>query len=316
MSEPEHHTLNPSPDEDLSSRITGSLKSTLESFEERQKEINKRSGRNLLVAIAIGLLLGLSFLASLFFIEELFIVFLVAAAGVGTYEFATALRHVHRDIPRFASVIGVSAQIVCAYYWGSQGLLWSLGTALFFVGSWRLLELIRKDHRTGIRNVFLDLGIGNFLQIYIGFLLSFCALLLREDRGEWWILSFVIIVVVIDTSALGFGVLFGKHKFVPKISPSKTWEGFLGGALSACITGVLSAIFILDRPFLHGLILALALVFTATIGDLIESMMKRDLGVKDMSTLLPGHGGIMDRLDSMLPSCLAAFVVFQALAVS
>ena len=288
------------------------LRHTLYQLEQTQERINKRSGRNLAVAIGIGLVLGLIFLLSLFLVRELFLVFLVVAIAFGTYEFSTALRAQDRDVPRVASILGTTAQVFAAYYFGSLGQVVALGSAITLVVLWRTVELSRPSHRTGTAALFLDYGAGILVQVYLGFMLSFAALLLRHEAGQWWILAFVVTVVVIDTSALFAGVLWGRHKFVPKISPSKTWEGFAGSLVGGVISGVLFALFALGQPWWVGVILGLSLVASATIGDLTESLMKRDLGIKDMSSFLPGHGGFMDRLDSMLPSCVMAYIVFSA----
>ena len=106
------------------------------------------------------------------------------------------------------------------------------------------------------------------------------------------------------------GLLFGKHPMAPLISPKKTWEGFAGSVIAATVAGVLLALLMLHQPWWVGVILAFALVLTATVGDLTESLIKRDLGTKDMSTWLPGHGGLLDRLDSALPSAAAAYALF------
>lgn len=282
----------------------------MEQLGQQQERINKRSGRNLLLAVLIGLVLGAVFMVAILFAKPVFIGFLSIVAIFGAYELANALRSVQRDVPRIASIIGVVSQIVGAYLYGPVGQLVVLGAALLLVMLWRVVELLRPSHRTGLRNLLLDFGVGNLIQVYIGFLASFCALLLREDGGEWWVMAFVITVVVVDTGAYATGVLWGKTKFVPKISPSKTWEGFLGASAAGMLSGVLFGIFLLEIPWWGGLIFGAALVFSATLGDLTESIIKRDLGVKDMSSWLPGHGGFMDRLDSMLPSCLTAFLVF------
>ncbi|MGB3413578.1 MAG: phosphatidate cytidylyltransferase [Microbacteriaceae bacterium] len=286
--------------------------SFLHVLEQTQERINKRSGRNLLLAVGIGLVLGLVFLGSLVFVKELFLVFLAIAIAIGAYEFAQALRAQQRDVPRIASMIGVIAQSFAAYYFNNLGQIVALGAAIAFVLLWRTAELLRKSHRTGTQALFFDFGASILVQVYLGFLLSFAALLLRHEHGELWVIAFVVTVVCVDTSALFAGVLWGKHKFVPKISPSKTWEGFLGSIVAGVIAGVCFALFLLDQPWWVGGILGLAMVASATIGDLSESLIKRDLGIKDMSGFLPGHGGFMDRLDSMLPSCLMAYIVFSA----
>jgi len=131
------------------------------------------------------------------------------------------------------------------------------------------------------------------------------------------VLAFIIIAVASDTGAYAAGLSFGKHPMAPKISPKKTWEGFAGATLAALIAGVLLALFMLGLPWWTGLVIGIVILGTATAGDLGESMIKRDLGIKDMSSWLPGHGGVLDRLDSILPSvvgALALFYLFSPLA--
>jgi phosphatidate cytidylyltransferase len=109
------------------------------------------------------------------------------------------------------------------------------------------------------------------------------------------------------------GVLFGKHPMAPAISPKKSWEGFAGSMLAGVVGGALSVMLLLHSHWWLGIPFGAALVICATGGDLIESLIKRDLGVKDMGNLLPGHGGLMDRLDSLLPSAVAAWLLLTAL---
>jgi phosphatidate cytidylyltransferase len=127
-------------------------------------------------------------------------------------------------------------------------------------------------------------------------------------------LAFLIIVIVSDVGAYASGLTFGRHPMAPRISPKKTWEGFAGAVLFALFAGVLLALFMIDQPWWVGLIFGGSLVLTAVLGDLIESLIKRDIGVKDMSSWLPGHGGVLDRLDSILPSAVAAFALYQLFA--
>ena len=158
-----------------------------------------------------------------------------------------------------------------------------------------------------------DVLIAGLIQLYVPFLTSLCLILLRQDGGEWWVLAFVIIAVASDTGAYATGLSFGKHPMAPRISPKKTWEGFAGAAAAASIAGVLLALFMLGLPWWTGLILGVVILGTATAGDLGESMIKRDLGIKDMSSWLPGHGGVLDRLDSILPSATAALALYYLL---
>ncbi|KXZ57850.1 Phosphatidate cytidylyltransferase [Microbacterium laevaniformans] len=129
----------------------------------------------------------------------------------------------------------------------------------------------------------------------------------------------LIAVVATDTGAYASGLAFGSHPMAPRISPKKTWEGFAGGALATLIASVLWALFVLGIPWWAGVVFGLLILGCATVGDLGESMIKRDLGIKDMSSWLPGHGGVLDRLDSILPSAAAAlalYFLFSPLVVS
>jgi phosphatidate cytidylyltransferase len=148
------------------------------------------------------------------------------------------------------------------------------------------------------------------IQVYVPFLGSFAVLLATQPGGEWWALAFLLVVVSVDIGAYASGLSFGKHPMAPRISPKKTWEGFAGSVVTALVAGVVLSILMLHEPWWFGLIFGAVLVFTATLGDLTESLIKRDLGIKDISTWLPGHGGFLDRLDSILPSAAAAYVMF------
>jgi phosphatidate cytidylyltransferase len=150
--------------------------------------------------------------------------------------------------------------------------------------------------------------------LYVPFLGSLAMILLSQEGGEWWALAFIIITVAADTGAYGTGLAIGRHPMAPRISPKKTWEGFGGAFVAALAAGVLLAIYMLGLPWWTGLIIGAAILATATIGDLGESMVKRDLGIKDMSSWLPGHGGVLDRLDSILPSATAALALYYLLS--
>ncbi len=139
-------------------------------------------------------------------------------------------------------------------------------------------------------------------------------MLVGQDGGEWWTLAFLIVVIAADTGAYASGLAFGKHPMAPVISPKKTWEGFAGAAVATTVAGVLLGLFMLDQPWWFGLIFGVAILLSATLGDLAESLIKRDIGIKDMSSWLPGHGGFLDRLDSILPSAAVAFVFYLIFA--
>ena len=132
--------------------------------------------------------------------------------------------------------------------------------------------------------------------------------------GAWQIATMLLLVVSNDTFGYLVGASFGKHPMAPKISPKKSWEGFAGSIGGAIAVGVLACLFLLDKPWWVGVVLAVGMVAAATIGDLAESMVKRELGIKDMSSILPGHGGVMDRLDSIVFASPAAFILFTAVS--
>jgi phosphatidate cytidylyltransferase len=272
--------------------------------------IEARTGRNLPLAIIIGLVLGFGFLFSLIVFKEIFMAFATVLLVFLSLELSSALRSSGRDVPRVASAIAGAAIVPAAFYWHGEGqLLVGLG-GMAFVTVWRLVELVRPSHRTTAVALLRDILAGIFIQAYVVFLGSFAVLLTGETNGQWWTLGFLIVVISTDVGAYATGLVFGKHKMAPRISPKKTWEGFAGSMTFATIAGILVSIFLLHEPWYFGFLFGLALAITATIGDLTESLIKRDLGIKDISTWLPGHGGFLDRLDSVLPSAGVAFALF------
>jgi phosphatidate cytidylyltransferase len=177
-----------------------------------------------------------------------------------------------------------------------------------------LALLLIPSHRASARSILGDVGGGILIQGYVVFLASFAVLLVARPDGQWWTLAFLILVISADTGAYVSGLNFGKHPMAPSISPKKTWEGFIGAGLICMTAGVLLAIFMLDQQWWFGLIFGAVILLTATFGDLAESLIKRDLGIKDMSSWLPGHGGFLDRIDSILPSAAAAYALYLVFA--
>ena len=274
-------------------------------------KINERSGRNLSMAVLIGVGLGLLLLVSLIFIKELFMLFAAGLIAFTAFELASALRFSGRDVPRLPTVIAGLAIIPAAFYWGAAGQWLGFLAGVALVSLWRLAEAITPSRRPAtFRELGRDLAAGAFVQGYVVFLASFAVLLTAQEGGQWWTLAFLVVVISIDTGAYATGLTFGKHPMAPTISPKKTWEGFAGSVGAALIASILLAIFMLQQPWWVGIVIALTLVVTATLGDLGESLIKRDLGIKDISTWLPGHGGFLDRLDSVLPSAAAAYGLY------
>ncbi|RLP75089.1 phosphatidate cytidylyltransferase [Mycetocola tolaasinivorans] len=275
------------------------------------ERIAARTGRNLILAILIGLGLGGALLVSLIVIKDLFALLALAFVVFTTLELVTALRITPRKVDPIPNVIAAAGIVVAAYV-ADPVLIWSSllgGIAVVIV--WRLIaQMIEADGRTA-PEILRDVLAIFLVQVYVPFMAAFAVLLTRQTHGEWWALSFLIVVVCVDVGAYASGLSFGKHPMAPKISPKKTWEGLAGAVVAAQIAGILLAIFLLETPFWVGMILGAVLVVSATFGDLAESLIKRDIGIKDMSSWLPGHGGFLDRIDSMLPSAPLAFALFM-----
>jgi len=277
-------------------------------------KINERTGRPLIRAIVVGLALGGGLLISLLVVKELYMLFAAVLIAFVTYELASAMRLAGRRVPRPVTIVAAVAVVPATFYWHDEGHWWVTLGGIAVISLWRLVELARPSARASARNVLLDLGAGAFIMVYVAFMAGFTVLLTAQEGGQWWTLAFLIVVVCVDTGAYAAGLTFGKHLMAPAISPKKTWEGFAGSVAAAMIAGILLALFMLHQPWWVGVILAIVMVFTATLGDLAESLIKRDLGIKDISSFLPGHGGFLDRLDSALLSGAAAYALFLIFA--
>lgn len=285
------------------------LEHTKAQFDATQERINARTGRNLLGAILIGLVAGALLLLSLFLWKPVFVVFAIAVIGFASFELSTALQSGGYRLPRW--VVAASSAVVIPLTWvfHVDGLLWGLLGAVVVSAAARLVAQF-GSHRSNGRALWRDITAGVLVHGYVAGLGSCAVLLTSEPRGEWWTLGFIVLVILSDTGAYAAGLAWGAHPMAPVISPKKTWEGFAGGAVAALVGGVLLGQFMLGVGPLAGLILGAVMFLTATLGDLAESLIKRDIGVKDMSTWLPGHGGLLDRLDSILPSAAVAYACY------
>lgn len=272
--------------------------------------INKRTGRPLLRAIAVGLALGALLVVSLVLVKELYMLVAAALIGFTAFELASGLRLAGRDVPRVATLVAALAVIPAAFYWGATGHWFVTLAGIGVITLWRVAELARPSHRVSGLELLKDIGAGAFIMAYVAFMGGYTVLLTAQDGGQWWTLAMLIVVVSVDVGAYATGLSFGRHKMAPVISPGKTWEGFAGSAAASVIAGILTAVFMLQQPWWVGIIFGLVLLGTATAGDLGESLIKRDLGIKDSSSWLPGHGGFLDRVDSSLLSGAAAFALF------
>ncbi|WP_326687684.1 MULTISPECIES: phosphatidate cytidylyltransferase [unclassified Streptomyces] len=267
-------------------------------------EGKKRAGRDLRAAVGVGLGLGVLVVASLFLYKPVFIGVIVVAVVVGLWELTSRLNE-RKGIraPLVPLAVGGAAMVVAGYVRGAEGAWVAMALTALAVLVWRMTEPPADYLR--------DVTAGLFAAFYVPFLATFVALMLAADDGPWRVLTFLILTVVSDTGAYAVGWRFGRHKLAPRISPGKTREGLAGAVAFAMVAGALCTQFLIeDGVWWQGLLLGFAVAASATLGDLGESMMKRDLGIKDMGTLLPGHGGIMDRLDSLLPTAPVVWLLF------
>jgi phosphatidate cytidylyltransferase len=269
-----------------------------------------RAGRNLPAAIAVGALLGGMVIAILLFAPYAWLGVLAVAAPVATLEVTRRFREAGHAIPIIPLLIGGQAIIWLTWPYGTAGALGAFGGTIVVCMIWRLFSVARAD--TG--SYLHDMSLTVFLATWVPLFMSFSALLIYQDHGAGRVLCMMLTVVFSDIGGYTAGVLFGRHLMVPAISPKKSWEGFAGSLLFGITASVLAVAFILDKPAWVGVPLGLMLVITGALGDLVESQVKRDLGIKDMGTLLPGHGGLMDRIDAMLPSAVATWIVLTLLA--
>lgn len=273
-----------------------------------QQPRKQRGGRNLQAAIGVGVGLGAVIIASLFVVKVLFLFVVAAAVAVGVWELTSRLTERKGiNAPLVPLLVGSAAMLASGYWAGVQWAAAALALTGLAVMVWRMSE--------PPENYLRDITAGIFTAFYVPFLATFVALMLAADDGPRRIVLFLIVTICSDTGAYAVGYKFGRNKLAPTISPGKTREGLAGGIGLSMLAGALLMQYMIDDgTWWQGLILGGCAAVTATLGDLAESMIKRDLGIKDMGTLLPGHGGIMDRLDSLLPTApvvwllLAAFV--------
>ncbi|MFC4067912.1 phosphatidate cytidylyltransferase [Actinoplanes subglobosus] len=276
----------------------------------RKPQGGGRAGRNLPAAIAVGVSLGLIVLASLLIQPVALLAVLVVASGVGAWEMARALSTTGANPPLIPLIAGSVLMTGLAWFEGADalvlGLLVTVGAAVL----WRLADgpaAVRRDFTPSV-----------LIAVYGPFLLSFAAMLVRMDEtdGPLMVVCTLVAVVLSDTGGYAAGVFLGKHPMAPKISPKKSWEGFAGSVTAAAIGSGALLFFLLDVPVHWGLLFGAVISVVAVLGDLAESMLKRDLRVKDMSNLLPGHGGLMDRLDSILFAVPTAYLLFSIITPS
>jgi phosphatidate cytidylyltransferase len=280
--------------------------------EERRAESGEakksRAGRNLPAAIGVGVTLGGVVLASLFVWRPAFLFVVGIAACVGVWEMVRAIAGPAKEGPRAPMVPllgGCGVMIALAWYGGSEALI--LGLALTVVAAflWRL-----ADGPVGYQR---DAIAAALIAVYVPFLAGFAVMLDRPSDGDLRVVVTLAAVVLSDTGGYAAGVFFGKHPMAPTVSPKKSWEGMVGSLIVTAVGSAVLFILVFNEAWWHGVLFGLAVSAASVLGDLAESLLKRDLGVKDMSSLLPGHGGLMDRLDSILLAAPTAFAMLALL---
>lgn len=275
-----------------------------------------RAGRDLPAAVGSAVVLLGAIAASLLLWKTAFMFIVAAAVVVAIWELRKGLLHQDIDLPEQPLMVGGAVMVFVAYYFGAPALVTATGVTALVIMLWLL--------RRGVEGYVKNATASVFTLIYIPFLGSFVALLLAEggstpgfgmdvDDGVRGIVTFILVTVSSDIGGYAAGVLFGRHPMAPVISPKKSWEGFAGSAAACVAAGWALVVYLLDGPWWVGVVLGLIAVVMATLGDLCESVIKRDLGIKDMSRIIPGHGGLMDRLDSLLATAAPIWLLLHLL---
>lgn len=270
---------------------------------EGSSESGSEPGRNLPAAIAVGLGLGAVVLIALWIAKWALIVVAVVVLFLALHELTSAFRNVGVMVSRIPLYLGTVCIAIGAYLWGIEAQLIVFGIIVVFTLLWRI--------RKGTDGFVKDVTASVFIAAYLPFMVGFLMLTLAYPNGSARTIVFIALTVSSDIGGYTAGVLFGKHPMAPQISPKKSWEGFAGSVILQIGIGIWLFIWLLNGTWWQGAIAGAIMTVTATAGDFAESALKRDLGVKDMSHLVPGHGGVMDRLDSLVPNAFVSWAIFR-----
>lgn len=263
-----------------------------------------KAGRNLPMAIGVGVLLVLVILGSLIWEKSLFVPLAAAALMIAVLEMRGAFANRQVTLTYIPLVLGVPIIALLTFWYGEPALLASFAALFLVILLWRMPK--------GPDGFVKDATASVFVACYLPLMLGFAMLMLREDNGVALIVTFICLTIASDIGGYTTGVLFGSHPMAAHISPKKSWEGFAGSLFLQIVVGIGLFVWLLDGSWWAGLITGAVMAATATLGDFVESSIKRDLGIKDMGSIVPAHGGIMDRLDSLLPNAFVAWALFAA----
>jgi phosphatidate cytidylyltransferase len=264
----------------------------MDDFHSLNEAINKKAGRKLGPSILVSLAILAVVFLTISFVPPLFAIFAWVAILLAGRELTRAYRAGGIDLPDNAISLAITLLLAAAWFGRVSGLAVAIAIAIPCV----LVYILLRDPKDFVRKSTA----AAFAIFYLAFLGGFILLLAHDKDGLVRIFTLVVLVSCNDTFAYLFGVLIGKHPLAPQISPKKTWEGLIGSVIATTIGAALVFEFALGHNWWIGAAIGLGAVVTATCGDLIESAVKRDLSIKDMGTILPGHGGILDRIDSVL----------------
>jgi len=277
-----------------------------------------RAGRDLRAAVVSAVVLLAAIALSLLFWKTAFMLIVAGAVVVAIWELRKGFLAKGIDLPEQPLMTGGVVMVAVAYFWGAPALVTATAVTALITMLWLL--------QRGVAGYVQNSTASVFSLVYVPFLGSFVALLLAEgggvnaagldDEGVQGIITFVLITIASDIGGYVAGVLFGRHPMAPVISPKKSWEGFAGSVVFCLVVGWALVVYLLDGDWWVGLVLGLVAVVMATLGDLCESVIKRDLGIKDMSQVIPGHGGLMDRLDSLLATIAPIWLLLHYLVFS
>jgi phosphatidate cytidylyltransferase len=252
----------------------------------------QKAGRDLRAAVGVGLLLGGLVIGTLVIDARAFLAVVVVAVSYGAWELRRAIATRGMVVPLVPLLLGAVGMLVSAYLRGAEALVVTFGLTIVGLLVWRVAD--------GLAGAARDLSASALVVFYPIFLGGFASMMLAAPDGRQRIVVFILVTVFSDIGGYAVGVMFGKHPMAPSLSPKKSWEGFGGSVFTCAAVGAVSLPVLLGGLWWAGAVLGAVAAAGATLGDLIESSIKRDLGIKDMGALLPGHGGLMDRLDSLV----------------